>query len=100
MRLWVSQAGACSMVGSVRLPESLSQGPVEPALAPGLEHRHRHRVRKVQAALARPHRQAQALREGKALAQLRRQCDLRAALFAPETERAALLQLVDDLLLP
>ncbi len=88
MRLWVSQAGACSMVGSVRLPDSLSQGPVAPALAPGLEHRHRHRVRKVQAALARPHRQAQALREGKALAQLRRQ----AARLGAEHEPVAGLQ--------
>ncbi len=34
------------------------------------------------------------------LARLRRQCNLRAALFAPESERAALLQLIDDLLLP
>lgn len=37
---------------------------------------------------------------GSLLAQLRRQCALRAALFSPEAERAALLQLIDDLLLP
>jgi hypothetical protein len=39
-------------------------------------------------------------RAGLGLAQLRRQCELSAPLFAPETECAALLALIETLLLP
>ena len=63
--------GARAARGSLTRPRQRAAGVA--ALAPGLEHRHRHRVAEVQAALAGAHRQAHALRGRERVAHGRRQ---------------------------
>jgi DNA-binding IclR family transcriptional regulator len=53
------QARAAARISArMGAPGAPSAPALEPELPPGLEHRHRHRVRQVQAAVARPHRPA------------------------------------------